>query len=251
MSANKSTLINVLKSEIVKYSSLGNLKKFYVSHPECGGLSENSFTRNRLLPLQDLLPLLLYPRAKSTDIELLEFSHLIGKGNVNKSDFSKRRRLVPADYLKSLHLDMVSDMYSGQDVLKWHGHILLAADGTTYSLPGTPSVKELFLQGRKTGLGEQALARGVVVKDAFNDVVVASNMECYGRDEIALLIDELNELPDIVASMSRYFYLIVSTVPIPCWQPSCRSTLDSSSASRKDSTLMWMPLWHLERPSRK
>lgn len=207
MSANKSTLINVLKTEIVKYSSLENLKNFYLSHPECGGLSENSFTRNRLLPLQALLPLLLYPRANSTDIELLEFSHLIGKDNVNKSDFSKRRRLVPADYLKSLHRDMVSDIYSGQDVLKWHGHLLLAADGTTYSLPNTPSVKELFLQGRKTGRGEQALARGVVVKDAFNDVVVASNMECYGRDEIALLIDELNELADIVASMSPVFLL--------------------------------------------
>ncbi len=123
MSANKSTLINVLKTEIVKYSSLENLKNFYLSHPEYGGLSENSFTRNRLLPLQALLPLLLYPRANSTDIELLEFSHLIGKDNVNKSDFSKRRRLVPADYLKSLHRDMVSDIYSGQDVLKWHGHL--------------------------------------------------------------------------------------------------------------------------------
>lgn len=207
MSANKSTLINALKAEIVKYSSLENLKEFHTNHPEYGGFDDNIFSRNRRLPLHDLLPLLLYPRAKSTDIELLEFSHLIGKDNVNKSDFSKRRRLIPADYLKALHRDIVSDMYSGQDVLKWYGHLLLAADGTTYSLPNTPSVKKFFLQGRKTGRGEQALARGVVVKDVCNDVVVASNMECYGRDEISLLIDELNGLPDIVASMSPVLIL--------------------------------------------
>lgn len=207
MSANNSTLINALKSEIVKYSTPENLKKFYLNHPDCDGFADGCFTRNRRLPLPELLPLLLYPRAKSTDIELLEFSHLIGKTNVNKSDFSKRRRLIPADYLKALHRDIVSDIHSGQDVVKWHGHLLLAADGTTYSLPNTPSIKKIFLKGRKTGRGEQALARGVVVKDVCNDVVVASNMECYGCDEIALLIDELNELPEIVASMSPVLIL--------------------------------------------
>lgn len=207
MSTNHSTLINVLKSEIVKYSTPENLKKFYSTHPECGAFNDRNFTRNRKLPLQELFPLLLYPRVKSTEIELLEYSHLINKTNVNKSDFSKRRRSIPADYLKALQRDMLSDIYSGQDVLKWHGHLLLAADGTTYSLPNTPSIKKTFLEGRKTGQGEQALARGVVIKDVCNDVVVASNMECYGSDEIALLIDELNELPDSLKSMSPVLIL--------------------------------------------
>lgn len=202
MSANNSTIINVLKSEIVKYGNLENLKKFHTNHPQYGGLQEGSFTRNRHLPLQDLLWLILFPRAKSTQIELLEFSHLIGKPNVNKSDFSKRRRLIPAEYLKELQRDMLSDIYSGIDVMTWHGHLLLAADGTTYSLPNTPQIKSDFLQGRKTGRGEQALARGVVLKDVCNDVVISSNMECYGRDEIDLLTDELSRLPRSVASMS-------------------------------------------------
>ncbi len=207
MSANTSTIVNALKYEIVKYSRLETLKKFYTSHPESGKFEESCFTRNRRLPLQDLLPLLLYPRAKSTDIELLEFSHLIGKPNVNKSDFSKRRRLIPADYLKALHRDIVSDIYAGSNISMWHGHLLLAADGTTYSLPNTPSIKKIFLEGRKTGRGEQALARGVVVKDVYNDVVLASNMECYGRDEIALLIEELKQLPDTVGTMSPVLIL--------------------------------------------
>ncbi len=202
MSANNCTIINALKAEIVKYSSLENLKNFYFSNPECGNLPEGSFTRNRSLTLQYLLPLILYPRAKSTEIELLEFSHLIGKPNVNKSDFSKRRQLIPAEYLKELHRDIVSDIYSYSGVFRWHGHLLLAGDGTTYSLPNTHQIKEAFLQGRKTGRGEQALARGVVLKDVCNDVVISSNMECYGRDEIELLTEELDHLPAAVAAMS-------------------------------------------------
>lgn len=196
-----SGIINTVRSEIVKYSDSKNLKKFYISHPQHGVMDDGSMTRNRKFPFHDLLSFLLYPRAKSTDIELLEFSRLIEKTNVNKSDFSKRRRLIPAEYLKSLHRDIISDIYSAGSLSMWHGYLLLAADGTTYSLPDSPGIKEKYLQGRKTGKGQQALARGIVLKDVLNDVIVASNMECYGRDEIRLLRDEISEIPDVIRSM--------------------------------------------------
>ena len=202
MSTNKFNIINAVRSEIVKYSSIENLKNFCVSHPEYVSPGPSCFTRERNFPFKDLLSFLLYPRSKSTDIELLEFSHLIGKTNVNKSDFSRRRRLIPACYLKAMNRDIISKFYSSSnEVIKWHGHILLAGDGTTYSLPNTPQLKKMYLQGRKTGRGEQALARGVVLKDIFNDVLLASNMECYGKDEIRLLLDEINALPDDILAM--------------------------------------------------
>lgn len=201
MSASTYSTINAFRAEIVKYGQLENLKNFYRSHPGCGSLKEGSLTRDRRLPLGALLGFLLYPRTRSTDIELLEFSRLIGCANVNKSDFSRRRRLIPAEYLKDLNRDIVSDMYSEGSASCWHGHLLLAGDGTTYSLPNTPAIKEEYLQGRKTGRGEQPLARGVVLKDVLNDVVVASSMECYGRDEVSLLLEELDRLPEAVCTM--------------------------------------------------
>lgn len=200
-------LINIVKSEIVKFSRIETLNYFYNCHPEYGSSREGRLGRERSLPFRALLPFLIYPRAKSTDIELLEFSRLIGKPNVNKSDFSKQRRLIPADYLKSLHHDIVSDMYEQGVMAKWHGHLLLAGDGTTYSLPNTPEIKRTYLQGRRTGRGQQALARGIVIKDVLNDVIVASNMECYGKDEIRLLLDELSSVPEAVTAMSPVMLL--------------------------------------------
>lgn len=201
MFTNSFHRINAVRAEIVKYSQAENLKNFYTHHPECGLLPEDVFTRNRSLPFSNLLHFLLYPRAKSTAIELLEYSHLISKPNVNKSDFSRRRKLIPADYLKSMHRDIVSAIYSEGPVVKWHGHLLLAGDGTTYSIPDTPGLRERYLQGRKTGNSQQPLARGVVIKDVFNDLIVASNMVCYGRDEITLLLEELDKVLDMVDSM--------------------------------------------------
>ena len=190
-----STILNAIQSQIVKYGKLENLKKFNSKHPDGGQIPAGTFARNRQMSFTDLINFLLYPRSKSTDIELLEYSHLIGKPNVNKSDFSRRRRYVPAAYLKDLNRSAVAAVYRKCAVNTWKGHLLLAGDGTTYSLPNTPAIRLRYLQGRRTGRGEQALGRGIVLKDVLNDVVVASNMECYGKDEIRLLRDELENLP--------------------------------------------------------
>lgn len=202
MSDKNFNIINTVTSKIVKFGNVENLKNFCKSHPEYNSMSSGCFTRNRTLSFKNLLSFLIYPRSKSTEIELLEYSHLIGKPNVNKSDFSRRRRLIPADYIKAISREIVCGFYGlSSRVKKWHGHLLLAGDGTTYSLPNTPQVKEMYLQGRKTGKSEQALARGVVLKDVLNDTIIASNMECYGKDEISLLLDEINALPDAVMAM--------------------------------------------------
>lgn len=197
-----SNILNVLQTEIVKYGQLENLKNFYNCHPSLGQLPPGAFSRCRKMTFGDLFNFLIYPRSKSTDIELLEYSHLIGKPNVNKSDFSRRRHAVPARYLYELNRSMVSSLYRLGRPALWKGHLVLAGDGTTYSLPNTARIREDYLQGRKTGRGEQALARGVVVKDVLNDIVVASGMECYGRDEISLLADEIGSLPQAVLELS-------------------------------------------------
>lgn len=196
------TILNTIQAQIVKYGTFENLKDFYNSHPEVGQLPAGTFIRNRQMPFTDLFNFLLYPRSKSTDIELLEYSHLIGKPNVNKSDFSHRRRYVPAAYFKALNSSIMTSVYRKCRISTWNGHLILAGDGTTYSLPNTPAIKLKYLQGRKTGRGEQALARGVVLKDVLNDLVPASDMECYGRDEIELLSDELENLPKEIKQYS-------------------------------------------------
>ena len=106
-----STILNTIQTQIVKYGNIENLKNFYNSHPEYGQLAADAFTRSRQMPFKDLFNFLLYPRSKSTDIELLEYSHLIGKPNVNKSNFSQRRQYVPAAYLKNLNSSVMASVY--------------------------------------------------------------------------------------------------------------------------------------------
>lgn len=195
-----STILNNARNEIVKYGSSKTLKNFIISHPECPPIGSGCFTRKRNMPLHELMRFILMPRTRSCSVDLLEYSHITGTNRVNKSDLSKRRSLIPPQYIRDLHRSIVRDIYKNLEPAKWNGYLLFAGDGTTYSLPGTAGVKKVFLDGRKTGNGQQALARGVVLKDVLNDIVVESNIECYGRDEISLLIDELEELPKEIVS---------------------------------------------------
>ena len=201
------TILNSVRKEIVNYGKIETVKKFINSHPQCQKIANGTFTRTRNMPLPELLRFILMPRTKSSSVDLLEYSHITGTNRVNKSDFSKRRNLLPSGYIKSLHRDITRCIYKRSNPARWNGYLLLAGDGTTYSLPNTGTIKEIYLEGRRTGRGEQALARGIVLKDVLNDIVVSSNMECYGRDEIALLLDELESLPHEILSWNPVIVL--------------------------------------------
>lgn len=201
MSTYFSNTINALRDEIVKFGSVENLAKFNSRCNEESDASGGEFTRNRKMPLKDLLAFMIWPKAESLTVELLNYSELIGEDNVTKNDFSRRRKYIPYSYIKYLNRKIIGTYYMKKGGIDtWNGHILLAGDGTTYSVPSTEKLKESFMQGRKSGQSDQPLARGVVVKDVLNGIIISSDMECYGRDEISLLIDELDDIPTAVDS---------------------------------------------------
>lgn len=201
MSNYKGNIINAIQARIVKYGTIENLKNFCRCRMPQFSLPPNVFSRDRKMTLADMINFLLFPRSKSNNIELLEFSHLTGRPDVNKSDFSRRRAFIPAEYIEALNDDILTVYYHHSPLRLWYGRLLMAGDGTTYTLPDTPRIAARYLEGRKTGHSVQALARGVVLKDVLNDIVVGSNMECYGRDEIQLLLELLEKLPDAVKTL--------------------------------------------------
>lgn len=200
MSTTHCDINNALKAQIVKYGSLKNLENFNSRHPEAAKrLPQGAFTRSRKMPLADLITFMIWPKAESIPIELLNYSQLINKKDVTKNDFSIRRRFIDYSYMKEMGNDIIRVRYNGDSAIDhWKGHLLLAGDGSTFSIPATDELKAAFLEGRKTGRGDQPLARGIVIKDVLNGIIVAANLEGYGRDEIQLLVDGVSSLPECI-----------------------------------------------------
>lgn len=158
--------------------------------------------------LSELMGFLLMPRGRSEAIELFRYSRLVNKDNVNKGNFSTRRRLVPAGYLHELLFQNVRSFYRTVSTpATWQGRLVVAADGTTYSLPDTPRLRDEFLQGRKTGRGQQPLARGIMLYDPLNRLILDAGMDCYGSDEITLLNQAVERLPAYVKTLNPLFVL--------------------------------------------
>lgn len=208
MTATFSNIINAYHTNFVNSCSAENLKNFCIAHKQDTEFPKGAFSRNRKMNLTELMGFLLMPRAESNVLELVRYSRLIDRDNVNKSNFSQRRRLIPHGYIHELLTKDVESYYeSNPKPATYQGRLIIAGDGTTYSIPNVPRLKEAFLQGRKTGRGEQPLARGVVLYDVLNHVVVEANMDCYGKDEIKLLNEGCAHLPGVLRSLNPLLVL--------------------------------------------
>lgn len=203
-----SSIYNAYHANFVNYSRVENLKKFCMSHGMTELIPQGTFTRNRKMNLPELMGFLLMPRTQSEVIELVHYSQLIDKDSVNKSNFSTRRRLIPAEYLHELLFQDVQSFYRRLSApANWQGRLIVAADGTTYSLPDVRHLRDEFLQGRKTGRGQQPLARGIVMYDPLNRLILDAGMDCYGCDEITLLNRAVERLPTYVKTLEPLFVL--------------------------------------------
>lgn len=199
--ATESTIINVLTDTFVKFATRENLKKF--CNDNVIDFNDSSFTKDRIFSLPVLLGLILYPKAHTLFIDEMAYLEGIGSSIASAAAFAKRRSLIPKEYVEEYQRMLVSNIYStGLAPERWNGHVLLACDGSTYSMPNTQKMRKYFLDGRKTGRSEQPLARGVVVKDVVNDIVVGADMDCYGDDEIKLAIRQMKKLPKVVSELS-------------------------------------------------
>lgn len=198
---SSSDYINVLRDTFVKFADYKNLKNFCSAYGL--DLPPGAFTRDRIFTQKVLLGFILYPKHRSLFIDELSFLGSLGRANASAAAFSRRRTLIPDSYIREFHKSLVSDIYGrGLAPERWNGHALFACDGTTYTMPDTRQMKDYFLQGRKTGHSQQPLARGVVIKDVANDIVIGANMECYGEDETRLAVRLLEDLPEGVSKLS-------------------------------------------------
>lgn len=199
--ASYSNYINVLTQTFVKFTDCNNLKKFCKAQGTA--LSESSFSRERIFSLRTLMGMILYPKVHSLFIDEMTYLESIGENVASAAAFSKRRGLIPKEYIEAFHAYMLSGIYrKGLAPGRWNGRLLLACDGTTYAMPDIQNMKDYFLKGRKTGHSDQPLARGVVIKDVANDIIIGANMECYGDDETKLAVRLLDKLPKDVSKLS-------------------------------------------------
>ena len=155
--------------------------------------SERDFTRERALPLQRLVPLLLNFRKGTNRDELEQFFETITDDPtsvtpVSEAAFCRARQKLKPEALVTLNnvlLDSANQQIAQQ---RWRGLRVLAVDGSTGRLPDFLAIEEYF--GKPSGSGVP-LARFSRLFDVLNDQILHADMVPYATGERELAAEYL------------------------------------------------------------
>lgn len=160
--------------------------------------SGKDFSRDRKLPLNRIVSIIINMPKRSLSIEIQEFFDDLGKGleSATKGAFSlQRAKLQPLFFQVWNHwLAECFYHYYGDSVKRWRGFLLQAADSSTAYLMNKKDVVEYFgTQDNQHGC--IPMARVMQVQDILNGITVWGDIVPIGQSEQA-----------IMAGQARYLY---------------------------------------------
>ena len=181
-----STIINAVESKLFSiqrniddYSRYFNNWTFRNGHS-----SDNVFRRNTLLNLRNIFWLIVSRIVRSLPVALDEFFSRMDLPVPTKSAFSMKRKLIRSEFFKLMSNTVVEEFYRSPHVLKWHGFVLMACDGTRLALPDVDELGRCFgwyhtYQGKNL----YPCAKACVFHDTLNNITVCASVEKKDTDD--------------------------------------------------------------------
>ena len=195
MAVNIEYILNNFKADFVKITREREVFTSYIFNT---GNPEICFTRQRKLGLAELLWFIIYPRAKSTEVELMDyFGEFSIERTPTKGALSQRRKIVDADIFLRLNSMLVPVLRNGGLRDKWHGLSMVAFDGTTVTLPDTPELREKY--GCPAARGNRKAnpqARVVYCYDVRNRIFLGAMALPYQSSERSAVLGLIDALPE-------------------------------------------------------
>lgn len=167
------------------------------------------FTRERRLPMQSVIALLLNFCKRSLGVEIAEFFALFAPETVPPTHgaFCQQRSKLKAAFFQVWNHLLCESFYThyAGAVKRWRGFLVVACDGSTLYLPEGKELKEHFgtQDNRYT---EVPMARALQVYDVRNGLTLWAGLAGIRTSESTLLLENLGHLPlGSVVLLDRYF----------------------------------------------
>ena len=139
---------------------------------------KNAFTKNRKLPFERTVLLILNMLKRSLSIEINEFFETL-KLNIScsKSAFVQQRLKLKHDFFMWWNVVLVESFYCNhhEKIKRWQGYRLMAVDGSTAYLINTPELKDYFGMHFNQHTGT-TMGRIMGIYDVLNEIMVTSHL---------------------------------------------------------------------------
>jgi hypothetical protein len=145
-----------------------------------------SWTRQRNMPLADMLMCTLGKKALSAVMEVRQFFQAAGKEEqtVSKQDYLRQRQKLNPEVFKILNQEYLQQFYGGTEAEGWHGYIVLAVDGSRAEIPNSMENRENY--GESENQYGKAVARANIstAYDVYNRFILNIEIDNYRSGEI-------------------------------------------------------------------
>ena len=160
----------------------------------------NTFSRNRKMPLKDLLLCCLSKKGLTTSFELRNYFRDKGGTSMSLSVqgyLQQRKRLNP-EVFSYLNREYLMDFYNSEEPKLWKGFLLLAVDGSKAEVPNSKDNRERFgiSRNQHSEAGQvRALVSGMY--DILNGFYLDIEIENIGASENELAKQNIRYLKEM------------------------------------------------------
>ena len=206
-----------------------------------------------------LLGIMLRKSSKSIQLTLNEIVSLFPSHipSVTGAAYTKARRKIRHTAFIELNQQVVVNLTYADTYQTYHGHRLLALDGSKILLPDTPENKQAFgaisyVNQDKNVHGEHAWARASVLYDVLNNIVVDAALARIDTSEIDLAHEHLSQSkPNDLVIFDRGYcaYTTMAAVKaaradflIRCHRRSFQTARDMFTGTGADSITVTVPV---------
>jgi hypothetical protein len=161
---------------------------------------KGSWTRNRDMPLADILRCTLCKKGLTATMELRQYFQAAGKmrETVSKQDYLRQRQKLNPEVFKLLNRKYLQDFYGGTEVRKWHGMVVMAIDGSRVEIPNSAENRREY--GESVNQYGKAVARANFsgLYDIYNRFFLDIGLHHFKSSEIEEAREHIAELKKII-----------------------------------------------------
>jgi len=175
-----------------------------------------SWTRQRNMPIGDMLVCTLGKKGLSTTMEVRHYFQAVDKAEqtVSKQDYLRQRQKLNPQVFKILSRNYLRRFYSGQEAQQWRGYLVMAVDGSRAEVPNSEENRRVY--GESINKYGKAVARANIsaLHDVLNRFILDVGIHHYrdseieeAKEHIAALKETAGERPVLIMFDRNYVSL--------------------------------------------
>jgi IS4 transposase len=156
-----------------------------------------SWTRNRSMPLCDVIMCAIGRKALSGSMEIRQYFKEINESAVSKQDYFARRKKLNYKVFEELNRDYLKDAYETDETIMWNGYTVLAVDGSGVEISNSEENRKTFGFAKNNYGATVARASLSCMIDVFNQFILDIRVHEYKSSEIAAAKEQIEAVKSI------------------------------------------------------